>query len=165
MRAGSASILLLFFTISGHASAQSFDTLPELPSNLDVPEVMAPLVTKMWRQSLTFRRQCAKLAEHSGLSISVDVARGVRSTSGARATVQRRGAHLEVSIHVDLKRPERFVEHIAHELEHVLEQIDGIDLARLSRQGVDGVISQAARYETARARAIGRLVARETLGR
>ena len=31
MRAGTASILLLLFTISGHASGQSFDTLPELP--------------------------------------------------------------------------------------------------------------------------------------
>ena len=165
MRARSASILLLLFTISGHASGQSFDTLPELPWNLAVAEVMAPLVTKMWRQSLTFRRQCAKLAEHPGVSISLELTRGVRDTSGARATVQRRGARLEASIQVDLKRPERFVEHIAHELEHVLEQIDGIDLPRLARQGVDGVISQAARYETARAQAIGRLVARETLGR
>lgn len=165
MTAGFASILLFLFTISGQAFAQSFDTLPELPRNLVVPEVMEPLVTKMWRESLTFRRQCAKLAEHSGVSISVDLARGVRNTSGARATVQRRGARLEVSIQVDLKRPERFVEHLAHELEHVLEQIDGIDLPRLARQGVDGVIAEAARYyETARAQAIGRMVAREMLG-
>jgi hypothetical protein len=165
MKAGSASILLFLFTIPGHASAQSFDTLPELPRNLVVPEVMAPLVTKMWRQSLTFQRQCAKLAEDPDVSISLDLARGVRNTSGARATVRRRGARLEVSIQVDLKRPERFVEHIAHELEHVLEQIDGTDLPRLARQGVDGVIPEAARYETARAQAIGRMVAREALGR
>jgi hypothetical protein len=119
----------------------------------------------MWRQSLTFRRQCAKLAEHPPVTVSIDLAVGVRNTSGARATVQRRGARLEVAIHVDLRRPERFVEHVAHELEHVLEQLDGTDLPRLARQGVEGVVLEAARYETARARAIGRAVAREAMSR
>src|SRR5687767_1620030 len=100
MKAGLGLILLFLLGISGRASAQRVDTLPELPSNLVVPEVMTPLVTTMWRQSLTFRRQCAKLAEHSGVSISIDLARRVPNTSGARATVQRRGARLQVSIHV-----------------------------------------------------------------
>jgi len=165
MRSGYASILLFLFTISGHASAQSFDTPPELPRNLVFPEVIGPLVERMWRQSLTFRRQCAKLAEHPPVTVSIDLAAGVRNTRGARATVQRRGARLEVAIQVDLRQPERFVEHIAHELEHVLEQIDGTDLPRLARQGVDGVIAEAARYETARAQAIGRAVAGEAMSR
>ena len=166
MRFGCVSVLLILFTISGHASAQSVDTPSELPRNLVVPEVMGPLVERMWRQSLTFRRQCAKLADHSPATVSIDLVVGGRNGSGAAATVQRRGARLEVAIQVDMRRPERFVEHIAHELEHVLEQIDNTDLPRLARQGVDGVISEAARYETARyetarARAIGRAVARE----
>jgi hypothetical protein len=166
MNACPASILLFLCTISStHASAQSVATAPELPSNLVVPEVMAPLVTKMWQQSLTFRRQCAKVAENLDVSISIALARGVRNASGARALVQRHGARLDVSIHVELTRPERFVEHIAHELEHVLEQMDGIDLPRLARQGVAGVVLEADRYETARAQAIGRMVALETLGR
>ena len=154
-------ILLFLFTISGHASAQSSDMPAELPRNLVVPEVMRPLVERMWRQSLTFRRQCARLAEHPPVTVSIDLAVGVRNTSGARATMQRRGARLEVSIRVDLRQPGRFVELIAHELEHVVEQIDGTDLPGLARQGVDGVIPKMAGYETARARAIGRAVARE----
>ena len=165
MRSGCAPILLFLFTISPHASAQSLETLPELPSNLVVPEVIEPLVERIWRQSLTFRRQCAKLAEHPPVTVSIDLAVRVRHSSGARATVERRAARLDVAIQVDLRQPERFVEHIAHELEHVLEQIDGTDLPRLARQGVDGVIPEAARYETARAQAIGRAVAREAMSR
>jgi hypothetical protein len=37
MRSGYASVLLFLFIIPGHASAQSFDTPPELPTNLVVP--------------------------------------------------------------------------------------------------------------------------------
>ena len=56
-----------------------------------------------------------------------------------------------------------YVEYIAHELEHVLEAVDGTDLPRLSRQRVDGVINLGGSYETARAQSVGRLVAREVM--
>lgn len=56
-----------------------------------------------------------------------------------------------------------YVEHIAHELEHVLEQVDGTDLRRLARHGLDGIVDMGERYETARARAVGQAVASETL--
>ncbi len=54
-------------------------------------------------------------------------------------------------------------EDLAHEIEHVLEQIDGVDLAGLLANGVAGVRADRQRgvLETARAAAIGRLVAYE----
>jgi hypothetical protein len=164
MRSGCASVLLFLFAVSGHAFAQSVDP-PELPRNLVVPEVMGPLVERMWQQSLTFRRQCAKLAAQPAVTVSIDLVVGLRNTRGARAKAQRLRERLEVAIQVDLREPAKFVELIAHELEHVLEQIDGTDLPRLARQGVDGAISEAARYETARAQAIGRAVAHEAMSR
>ena len=52
---------------------------------------------------------------------------------------------------------------IAHELEHVLEYADRVDLQRLARQRVDGVINLGGVYETARARSVGQTVAREVM--
>ncbi len=66
---------------------------------------------------------------------------------------------------IELRKPELYIEHIAHELEHALEQVDGTDLARLARQGLDGVMNFGGSFETARARAVGRIVAQETMGR
>ena len=53
-------------------------------------------------------------------------------------------------------------EYLAHEIEHVLEQVDGVDLRRSARGGLEGVQeTQSSVFETARAIAIGRVVARE----
>ena len=52
-------------------------------------------------------------------------------------------------------------EYLAHEIEHVLEQVDGVDLRRSARGGVAGVSETSRVFETARAIAIGRVVARE----
>ena len=53
-------------------------------------------------------------------------------------------------------------EYLAHEIEHVLEQVDGVDLHRSARGGLEGVQeTQSSVFETARAIAIGRVVARE----
>ena len=51
-------------------------------------------------------------------------------------------------------QPARYVEAIAHELEHVLEQVEGTDLARLARQRVDGVVDLGGQDETARAQSV-----------
>jgi hypothetical protein len=62
-----------------------------------------------------------------------------------------------------MRDPARYVEYLAHELEHVLEQIEGVDLVRLKRQRVDGVAHVGGQDETARARSVGRAVAREAM--
>jgi hypothetical protein len=133
-----------------------------VPANLIMPDVVRPLVTTMWRQSPTFRRQCARLAEQA-VTVRLELVKSVRETTGARSTIERPGGRLNAVVEIELRKPERFVEHIAHELEHVLEQVDGIDLPRLAGQGLDGVVSIGTGYETARARAVGRLVAREAI--
>jgi hypothetical protein len=66
-------------------------------------------------------------------------------------------------VKIDVRKSTLHVEQIAHELEHVLEAVDGTDLPRLSRQRVDGVIDLGGSYETARAQSVGRIVAREVM--
>jgi hypothetical protein len=159
-------------TIHPEVSAATVAPSPELttppreaalPANLVVPDVVRPLVTTMWRQSPTFRRQCARLAEHATVTVRLELVKTVRDTTGARSKIERQDEHLDAIVEIGFRRPQRFVEHIAHELEHVLEQVDGIDLPRLARQGLDGVVRGGNGYETARARAVGRTVAREAI--
>ena len=136
-----------------------------LPANLIVPDIVRPLVRSMWRQSPTFRRQCARLAEHPDVIVRLELARAVQDTRGARSAVTRLNGELNAAVEIELRKPELYIEHIAHELEHVLEQVDGRDLARLARQGLDGVMNLGGSFETARARAVGRIVAQEAMGR
>jgi hypothetical protein len=131
-----------------------------LPVNLLVPDSLAPRVISMWRQSPTFRRQCARLAEHPHVIVQIALVNGVRGAV-ARSRVGWRKGSLTASVQIDLLKPERMVEAIAHELEHVLEQIDGRDLPLLAARGLEGVVDRGNAFETARARSVGRTVASE----
>ena len=134
----------------------------QVPPNLVAPEVLTPLLTRMWRSSATFRRQCAQLAEHP--EVTIQIALDPRTTHGrAVSRVHRGEAGVRASVQIEMRDPAQYVEYLAHELEHVLEQIDGTDRVRLARQHVDGVVNVGGVYETARARSVGRTVAREAL--
>jgi hypothetical protein len=143
---------------SDPALARSWDT--ELPANLILPDVVRPLVMSMWRQSPTFRRQCSRLAERPEIVVRVALVVGIRD-AWARVHVATTAGRATATVQVEFRRPDLYVELIAHELEHVLERVDGTDLRLLARQRVDGVVSMQGEYETARARSVGRTVARE----
>jgi hypothetical protein len=135
---------------------------PVLPANLIVPAAGRPTVIAMWRRSPTFRRQCARLAEHSAVTVRIEFAVAMPHWL-AEACVARRGASLDVVVRVAFRKPGLYAEHIAHELEHVLEYVDGTDLPKLARQRLDGVVDLGGQYETARTRSVGRTVAVETM--
>jgi hypothetical protein len=161
-----SAILFAAVAISDRAAAQSLrETVPPesaIPANLIAPEAVRPLVSTMWRQSPTFRRQCARLAENPAVVVTIELVAGSRHRR-AMTRVQRHDTGLRAAVQIELRKPTLYVEHIAHELEHVLEYLDGTDLPRLARQRVDGVMEGAGQYETARARAVGITVAREAM--
>ncbi len=43
----------------------------DLPSNLVAPPILTPLLSRMWKQSRTFRRQCARIGAELGLLVRV----------------------------------------------------------------------------------------------
>ena len=131
-----------------------------LPPNLVVADMIRPLVTSMWGLSRTFRRQCARLTKHPEILVQIRIRLGV-SNGRAQAVVQHEQGRRHVEVQIEQRKPELYVEYIAHELEHVLETVDGMDLPRLARQRVDGVMDLGGRYETVRAESVGRMVARE----
>ena len=164
-----AAILLLMAVTHGTGTGQAIGPTtqgvgsPELlPPNLVVPGIARPLVTSMWRLSATFRRQCARLAEHPEVLVRIDLLVGVHNGRASAQVAQRHGS-FRVSVEIDVNTSALYVEYIAHELEHVLEAVDGTDLPRLSRQRVDGVIDLGGSYETARAQSVGCTVAREVM--
>jgi hypothetical protein len=147
-----------------YVASEAIPTQLETPANLSVPGLYQPLVDSMLRRSPTFRRQCMRIAGEPMLTVRLAITQWfVRS--GVRATtVMRRNAsgHLtatiEISAHHDLE------ELIAHELEHVIEQLDGVDLharARRPRSGVSVVSSRSEMFETVRAHRAGLKVVAE----
>ena len=116
------------------------------------------LVRRLWRTSVTFRRQCARLAGAS-VRVIVHVDPTVRANANAVTTVDVRDGFVRaVHTRLGVAKPE----YLAHELEHVLEQVDGVDLRWAVKNGVAGAReARSGAFETVRAIAIGRLVAQQ----
>ena len=117
------------------------------------------VVETMWRQSPAFRRQCQRLAAERTLVVTL-VANLTQRPAFVRASteVSRRDGALS-SARVVILSPNDTVELIAHEIEHVVEQLDGVAHGNPSST----TSTHAAGYESARAAEVGRLVAREVL--
>jgi hypothetical protein len=135
-----------------------------LPPGSDVPPLARPLIENMWRRSLTFRRQCTRLVE-ADVVIRITFDHPLHTNVASAVTEIRRAARTEADIH--LRPGYRVAEHLAHEIEHVLEQVDEVDLARAVGEGLHGVnaVHRREGFETTRAIAVGRLVAREVEAR
>ena len=135
------------------------DPFGAVPPEPGIPGVCRGLLDEMWRGSATFRRQWTRLASaRVRVTVTFD-----KPTSGppAQARISRVGG-LRVEISLPLV-DRRAVEYLAHEIEHVLEFLDEIDLAAAAAQRIHGVTESGrfAAFETSRAIAIGRLVAGE----
>ena len=144
----------------GAGAALESNTL-DLPNNLKVPENMRPMLKRMLRSSATFRRQIAILTAKPAVRMSVSYGgmRGDRNYH-ALSTVRKHqwGAMLvDTTVYV----PTDLVEIIAHELGHVCEQMEGVDLATLSRRKGVGVYNLNGHYETVRAIRAGQNATRE----
>ena len=122
-----AVILLLTAVIDEAAAGQSFDPNPRavgspsssgaiapaldsrLPPNLGVPGIVRPLVTSMWRLSPTFRRQCARLAEHPEILADIELRLGV-SNGRANALVERSHGGYHAAVEIEVNKPALYVE-------------------------------------------------------
>jgi hypothetical protein len=135
----------------------------ELPVSLLLPKGLRPVLERMWAASPTFRRQCARLSEAAvPITVSIGLPRGITAARAFTRIERRDGSVTRAYVYLDATLA-RAHEDVAHEFEHVLEQVDGVDLAGLLANGVHGVRTDGLRrvLETARAAAIGRLVSHE----
>jgi hypothetical protein len=134
------------------------------PNNIEVARTLEPVFAQALAQSPTVQRQCQLIAvsPHVRIAVRLQVGR-LPGGSRAAATISRYEAgalfaeiRLPVSVSVNL------IEMLAHELEHVIEQMEGISLAQLADERRNGVARLAdGAFETRRAQAAGRAAAHE----
>jgi hypothetical protein len=145
----------------------AFDDV-ERAANLTISPVYEPVVELMLARSPTFRRQYARIASAAHLSVVIR-SQPVIGTNLAGLTSIRRVADGRVEAVVNIIACGRTTELIAHEIEHIIEQLDGVDLpvkSRLRASGVHRVNNSAVEaFETNRASAAGLRVAREVVDR
>lgn len=134
-----------------------------VPRNLVVPRVYQPLLESMLERSPTFRRQCQRIANASLLIVTVEVAASpAPRASRAETHIVRQNGRLTATVVIN--QVAAMEELIAHEVEHIIEQLDGIDLASkamLRHSGVETLDHNGVVFETVRARHVGLKVADE----
>jgi hypothetical protein len=163
----SSLILLAPTTLpNGDGTAPSTATVcdaaaPRLPAWISLQDGLEPLVRRTLESSPTFRQQCRVLAAAPDMTASVRVARPAPSElNRARATMRNSGNRTVVEI--EILKPSDFAELLGHELEHLIERIDGVDLSAAAQRGEARRLEDGA-YETRRAIAAGRRVSGEVL--
>jgi hypothetical protein len=136
--------------------------VPSLPPSIAIEKGLQPIVQRTLENSPTFRQQCRVLAGAPALSATVRVtARTPDSTERARSVVRRLpSARIDVSI--EIRSSADLSELLGHEFEHVIEQLDGVDLRQLQSSGEARRIESGA-FETRRAIDAGLRVSAEVL--
>ncbi len=133
----------------------------EAPPNLTIPSGFQSAIATMLERSPMFRRQCLRLAAAPHLAVVVRMLHPNSGSARARTQIRRTdGGQLIASVEINPYGD--FTELLAHELEHVIEQLDGIDLAAKATVARSGVRNCAdGTFETSRAVRVGALVALE----
>lgn len=134
-----------------------------IPPNLQITPLYRELVQRMIKRSPTFRRQLLRIAGVPQLIVQLQTVRPW--TREARATTEFiRKLDGRFVARIDISPMDNDVELIAHELEHVIEQLDEIDLAAKAARANSGVrrsTTSGTLFETTRAAHIGLQVAHE----
>jgi hypothetical protein len=135
-----------------------------LPRNLIFPEMYRDLLEAMLQRSPTFRRQCLRLADAPNVTVRLQqLPPHPPASMRARTSIVHTDRHgVEAIVQIRPGHDRLLAELIGHELEHIVEQIDGVDLraqSSLPQTGVHAVADGS--FETIRAIRVGARVARE----
>jgi hypothetical protein len=150
--------LALFLLTAPPARAQDETCSSKVPANIDAGP-LAPAILDALARSETFRRQCLRIADTRVLRVRLDVVSRPQGDYRALTVLERYEAG-SLRAEVTLVFAQRYVELLAHEFEHVLEQVDGVNLRADAAHGRARVLPDGA-YETRRATEVGLQVLRE----
>jgi hypothetical protein len=133
-----------------------------LPDSIQLSDGLQPVVQWALEHSPRFRRQCRALAAAPELRATVRVAfRPLGATARARTSF-RQAEWGALAADIEIRSAPELTELLAHEFEHLIEQLDGVDLTALARKGEARRLSDGA-FETDRAIAAGHQVAGEVI--
>jgi hypothetical protein len=150
-------VLVLIVLGSAVVQAQSDTRGFAIPTNIQAGLLTQDIVALI-QASPTFRAQCERIAASRTLRVHVEV---VRALDGPRAetTITRYEAGA-LRAHVRIAFGHDYRELIAHEFEHIIEQLDSVDLRSEAEHGRAWLLDANA-FETRRASEAGRRVRRE----
>jgi hypothetical protein len=132
-----------------------------LPTSIQADERFTPVLAALMQVSPTFARQVARIQDEAQVAVR-ELPREEQSCCRARASIRRydSGAIIAVIELPAMKTRLEYAELLGHEFEHILEQIDGVDIDAVGYR-LAGLTRGDAAYETERAREAGRVVAGE----
>jgi hypothetical protein len=118
-----------------------------IPSNIDAGVFTRDVIALLGRSD-TFRSQCERVAGTSRVRVTLAI---VFTLNGGRAqTAIHRFPSGAILAEVDVLFGENYRELLAHEFEHILEQIEGVDLRQEAAEGRAWLLPGGA-FETRRA--------------
>jgi hypothetical protein len=130
----------------------------EISGDIQLMPEIRPVVDRMLASSSTFRAQYCRVADAPSLVVGVGVDPALSlDRLRSQTTIRRYHSGLIVAI-VALAPGRHWEEWIAHEFEHILEQMEGLDLPQAAARGADVWYTGASRFETVRAIMAGRAV-------
>jgi hypothetical protein len=136
----------------------------ELPRNILAAKDLRPSITRLISQSRILRAQCLRIAASPETRVTVTLSLSPMDAEARARSVARRYQTGLLIVDIQLPPASRdFAELLAHEFEHVLELIDGVDFKALARAG-GGQVSEKrsdGSFESERARRAGILAAAE----
>lgn len=135
-----------------------------LPGNIVLSTEMARALMKIYESSATFRAQCDRIAAAPALSVIIRLDAVIPRSCLAFTLINRRGYTLRADVHLPAAGT-MMAELVGHEFEHIVEQLDGLNLRVLANVRGSGVRESAFEvYESDRAQRAGRIVAAESRG-
>ena len=161
---GAAAVVLVLLSGSVIADEPQQCHRSPLPPNIDLAHDLARVLARIYDRSPAFRSQCARIAAADTVRVTVRIDTAIPSRCRAYTIIRRQGHEIRAEVH--LPPSSALTELVAHEFEHILEQIEGVDLWRRSRVKHSGVwMADGRAFETDRAQAAGRVVAAEATRR
>jgi hypothetical protein len=126
--------------------------------NVKLPSGLERTLVALADRSPIFRAQCDKISSSPNLQVTVVIDPNIRSICRAFTVFRRRGLAVDANVHLPASGGVRLAELIGHEFEHILEQIEGLNLPALAKTRGSGVYQVEDLYETERAERVGRAV-------
>src|SRR5258708_375052 len=132
-----------------------------IPSNIFIRKDFQAFVARLLLLSPTFNRQYQRIASTRDLRVTINVVAPMTKV-GYRARCMISKVEGLAIVNMEIVALGSYAEAIGHEFEHLLEQLDGLDLRALANERGSGVVRQGdGSFETRRAISAGRTVGRE----
>jgi hypothetical protein len=132
------------------------------PAAVVVDSKLRALIDDLLQRSTAFRRQWQRLTRVPRLSIRIELVHVHRVGAADAATEVSDLPDGSLVAVVAIPGGVRLAELIAHEVEHVLERLDGVKVAARHALGDRSVRHGSGTFETARAVLVGQMVAAES---